>query len=120
MGRAPRWRGISASAGTRQFLAGIEGEYVGIRGLDPDVLHCFIDRRIAPGYIAWAFIGMHGIAQIGLACRAPVKPDLPALMAKLGRLLDLEGARLIGRRGGVIPVGGRVRNVVRRSRATGG
>jgi flavin-dependent dehydrogenase len=93
----------------KEFLTGIEGEYVGIRGLDPDVLHCFIDRRIAPGYIAWAFIGMHGIAQIGLACRAPVKPDLPALMAKLGRLLDLEGARLIGRRGGVIPVGGRVR-----------
>lgn len=93
----------------KEFLAGIEGEYVGIRGLDPDVLHCFIDRQIAPGYIAWAFIGMHGIAQIGLACRAPVKPDLPALMAKLGRLLDLEGARLIGRRGGVIPVGGRVR-----------
>ncbi len=93
----------------RQFLTGIEGEYVGVRSLDPDVLHCFIDRRIAPGYIAWAFIGMHGIAQIGLACRAPVRPDLPALMAKLGRLFDLEDARLIGRRAGVIPVGGRVR-----------
>jgi flavin-dependent dehydrogenase len=93
----------------KQFLTGIEGEYVGIRGLDPDILHCFIDRQIAPGYIAWAFIGMHGIAQVGLASRPPVKPDLPALMAKLGRLFDLEGARLIGRRSGVIPVGGRVR-----------
>lgn len=91
-----------------QFLTGIEGEYVGIRGLDPDVLHCFIDRRIAPGYIAWAFIGVHGIAQIGLACRAPVKPDLRGLMAKLGRLFDFQDARLIGRRAGVIPVGGRV------------
>ncbi len=93
----------------RQFLTGIEGEYVGIRGLDPGVLHCFIDRQLAPGYIAWAFIGLHGIAQIGLACRPPVKPDLPALMAKLGRLFDLEDARLIGRRAGVIPVGGRVK-----------
>lgn len=93
----------------RQFLAGIEGEYVGIRGLDPDRLHCFIDRRLAPGYIGWAFIGVHGIAQIGLASRSPVKPDLPAFMAKLSRIFDLEGARLIGRRSGVIPVGGRVK-----------
>ena len=93
----------------RLFLTGIEGEYVGVRGLDPDVLHCFIDREIAPGYIAWAFVGMHGIAQIGLACRAPVKPDLSALMAKLGQLFDLQDARLIGRRAGVIPVGGRVK-----------
>jgi digeranylgeranylglycerophospholipid reductase len=94
----------------RQFLAGLEGEYVGIRGLDPDRLHCFIDRRLAPGYIGWAFIGVHGIAQIGLAARSPVKPDLDAFMTKLSRIFDLNGARLIGRRGGVIPVGGRVKN----------
>jgi len=94
----------------RQFLAGIEGEYVGIRGLDPDRLHCFIDRRLAPGYIGWAFIGVHGIAQVGLASRSPVKPDLDAFMAKLSGIFDLQGARLIGRRGGVIPVGGRVKN----------
>jgi digeranylgeranylglycerophospholipid reductase len=93
----------------RQFLMGVEGEYVGVRGLDPDRLHCFIDRRLAPGYIGWAFIGLHGIAQIGLAARSPVKPDLPAFLAKLSRVFDLDGARLIGRRGGFIPVGGRVK-----------
>jgi digeranylgeranylglycerophospholipid reductase len=92
----------------RRFLMGVEGEYVGVRGLDPDRLHCFIDRRLAPGYIGWALIGMHGIAQIGLAARSPAKPDLPAFMAKLSRIFDLDGARLIGRRGGPIPIGGRV------------
>ena len=61
-----------------------------------------------PGYIGWAFIGVGGVAQVGLACRQPVRPDLDAFMAKLGRLFDLGSARVIGRRGGLIPVGGRV------------
>jgi flavin-dependent dehydrogenase len=93
----------------REFLAGVEAEIVGVHGLDPDRLHCFIDRRLAPGYIGWAFVGMHGIAQVGLACRPPARPDLRGFMSKLGRIADLGNGRLIGRRGGPIPVGGRVR-----------
>jgi flavin-dependent dehydrogenase len=61
-----------------------------------------------PGYIGWAFIGVGGVAQVGLACRQPVRPDLDGFMARLARILDLGDARVIGRRGGLIPVGGRV------------
>jgi len=48
------------------------------------------------------------VAQVGLACRQPVRPDFDGFMAKLARLFDFGSARIIGRRGGLIPVGGRV------------
>lgn len=92
----------------RAFLLGVEAEIVGLRGLDPDRLHCFIDSELIPGYIGWAFIGVGGIAQVGLACRRPARPDLPAFIARLARCCDVGDARVIGRRGGLIPVGGRV------------
>jgi flavin-dependent dehydrogenase len=92
----------------RDFLLGVEAEVLGLRGLDPDRLHCFLDSRLMPGYIGWAFIGVGGVAQIGLACRQPARPDLDGFMARLARLFDLGNARVIGRRGGLIPVGGRV------------
>ena len=92
----------------RDFLAGVEAEFVGIRNLDPDRMHCFVDSILAPGYIGWAFIGVHGIAQVGLACRHPARPDLRAFVARLRTIFDFDHARLIGRRGGLIPVGGRV------------
>jgi flavin-dependent dehydrogenase len=90
------------------YLVGVEAEMVGVRRLDPDRLHCFLDSEVIPGYIGWAFIGVGGIAQVGLACRLPTRPDLQAFIGKLSRCFDMAGARLIGKRGGLIPVGGRV------------
>ena len=92
----------------RAFLLGIEAEILGLGGLDPDRLHCFLDARLMPGYIGWAFIGVGGVAQVGLACRQPIRPDFDGFMAKLARLFDTGDVRVIGRRGGLIPVGGRV------------
>jgi len=92
----------------RHFLAGVEGEFVGLRNLDPDCLHCFVDSELAPGYIGWAFIGMHGVAQVGLACRQPARPNLRTFVARLAKLFDFDQATLVGHRGGLIPVGGRV------------
>lgn len=91
-----------------EFLVGLEAEVMGLRGLDPDRLHCFLDAMMIPGYIGWAFIGTGGIAQVGLACRRPARPDLAAFMAKLGRVCDIGDAKVVGRRSGLIPVGGRV------------
>lgn len=89
----------------REFLLGVEAEFRGLP-LAEDRLHCLLDSRIAPGYIGWMFQGVNGITQVGLACRRPHKPDLGALLSKLAPLADFSAAQLVGRRGGLIPVGG--------------
>lgn len=91
-----------------KFLLGVETEYANVGGVDPDRLHCFLDGRLAPGYIGWVVPGVGGITQVGLACRRPATPDLPAFEAKLSRLFDFSGARPVARRGGLIPIGGPV------------
>ena len=49
-----------------------------------------------------------GLIHVGLACRQPDRPQLDAFERKLARLFDFSGARRVGRRGGLIPVGGPV------------
>ncbi len=92
----------------RAFLLGVEAEYEDVRGVDPDRLHCFVDYTLARGYIGWAVSGVHGITQVGLALRRPLRPDLAAFERKLARVFDFSQARCIGHRGGLIPCGGRV------------
>lgn len=100
-------RELGLGTNTR-FLVGAELEMDGVRGVDPDRLHCFLDAELAPGYIAWVVPGVRGITQVGLACRADRKPDLEALRRKLAPLFDFSQARVVARRTGLIPVGGRV------------
>jgi flavin-dependent dehydrogenase len=89
----------------RDFLLGVEAEFRGLP-LGEDRLHCFLDSRLAPGYIGWMFQGCNGITQVGLACRRPHRPDLAAFLDKLAPLADFGAAQLVGKRGGLIPVGG--------------
>ena len=42
----------------------------GVEIAEPHKLHCFIDRRLALGYIAWIGSGV-GVVQVGLARRFP-------------------------------------------------
>jgi flavin-dependent dehydrogenase len=77
-----------------------------VRVVDQVRLHCFLDSQLAPGYIGWVIPGMGGITQIGLACRRPYRPDLQAFRRKLEKLFDFSCAQAVGRRGGLIPVGG--------------
>ena len=72
----------------REYLLGVEGEYRFVAGVDDAFLHCFLDRRLAPGYIGWVVPGVDGLVQVGLACRRPQRPDLPAFERKLARLFD--------------------------------
>jgi flavin-dependent dehydrogenase len=97
----------------RAFLLGIEAEYEGVAGIDPDRLHCFLDSELAPGYIGWVVPGVDGMAQIGLAARWPHKPSLSAFERKIAPLFDWGRARRIARRSGRIPVGGRVARFAR-------
>lgn len=109
----------SAGLGTnRRFLAGVEHEFSSAALADPDKLHCFIDRRIAPGYIAWVLAGV-GVVQAGLARKAGYagpngwRPDdaMAALLEKIAPVIDLRNLRPSSVRAGLIPCGGVVRPV---------
>jgi len=109
----------SAGLGTNErFLAGVEHEFAGVALADPGKLHCFIDRQLAPGYIAWVLAGVGGV-QAGLARRAGKaepggwRPDdaMAAFLTKIAPVIDLRNARPSSVRAGLIPCGGMVRPV---------
>ncbi|MEO8667457.1 MAG: NAD(P)/FAD-dependent oxidoreductase [Bauldia sp.] len=89
----------------RRFLTGLEIELELDDAIDPRFLHCFVDSRLAPGYIAWAAPGPESI-QVGLAVRDGAKPDLGAFMARTERLFGWSSRKIVGRRAGLIPCGG--------------
>lgn len=99
-------RDFGLSANT-EFLIGVEAEYEGVGNVDPNRLHCFLDSELAPGYIGWVIPGVD-ITQVGLACRLPGKPRLTTFVNKIASVFDMTHAKLLHRRGGLIPVGGRV------------
>jgi digeranylgeranylglycerophospholipid reductase len=106
---------LGLGASTR-FLAGVEYEYAGATLAAHDKLHCFINRRLARGYIGWIFAGVNGV-QAGLARRLDgpgvLKPDeaMDAFLAKIAPVIDLRGAKPTGIRAGIIPCGGVVHPV---------
>jgi geranylgeranyl reductase family protein len=89
----------------RKFLTGLEVELEPDDRVDPRFLHCFIDSRVAPGYIAWAAPGPDTI-QLGLAVRDGAKPDLATFMARTEPAFHWSQMRVVGRRSGLIPCGG--------------
>ncbi|MFS2036687.1 NAD(P)/FAD-dependent oxidoreductase [Polaromonas sp. CT11-55] len=98
-----------------QFLFGIEHEY-GQARLDVNLLHCFIDRKLAPGYIGWAVAGV-GIQQIGLARRMsasgvpPKQTWMDSFTAKIAPHVDVGNAAPLATRAGMIPCGGVLKRV---------
>ncbi len=103
----------------QHFLFGVEHEYADAP-MDPGFLHCFIDRRLAPGYIGWALAGV-GVSQVGLARRMPpaVKADadrrvrLDDFLHKVRGVVDTKGATPVAVRAGMIPCGGLLPRVAR-------
>lgn len=60
----------------RAFLFGVEVEFEGAAGLDPDRLHVFLTPELARGYMGWAVPGL-GVTRVGIAARtgrAPARP----------------------------------------------
>ena len=99
----------------REFLFGVEHEYARAE-LEPNYLHCFLDARLAPGYIGWGFAGV-GVTQVGLARRVSHgtrqgRLDLGAFLRKVDGHLRPQGAPL-SIRAGMIPCGGRLPRVGR-------
>lgn len=102
--RVARLAGLGTNT---RMLTGVEYEFTGVRGVDPERLHVFLDSRLAPGYIGWVVPGV-GITQVGLASSGGGRPDLAAFVERLGEVFDFRAAEVRSRRGGPIPVGGPV------------
>ncbi len=99
----------------RDFLFGMEYEYTGLDIPADDRLHCFIDRRLAPGYIGWIVPGV-GVTQVGLARRMKRDPDamkrvMDRYLEKIARVIDLPDCEPLSVRAGMIPCGGVIRPV---------
>lgn len=98
--------------GVSDFLYGIEYEFPGLQLREPDALHCFISKRLAPGYIGWAAQNPCGV-QLGLAFRhARTRlgvPDIDGLRGVVGEYIGLPADAVpAATRAGLIPCGGPV------------
>jgi flavin-dependent dehydrogenase len=96
------------------WIVGLEDVITGVPLEGPPRLHCFLEPKLAPGYLAWVahdgeelHIGVGGYASSFEPSRA-----LGIFKASLSSIVDLRNARQVERRGGRIPVGGVLRNIV--------
>lgn len=105
--RSPVAKLLGLDRNTR-YLKGVEYAYETL----PDAelsLHCFVNREFAPGYIGWVLPGV-GVTQVGLACHSSHKVDLPGFIRHIDPLFGLSSRRILEKRGGIIPIGGLLRN----------
>jgi len=92
----------------REWIAAAE-EVLSLPSSDgPPRFHCFVDPQIAPGYLAWyvddgreVHLGVGGYPDRFNAAHA-----LRQFRSRIESMFDLQGARLLEKRGGMIPVGG--------------
>lgn len=96
-----------------EWIVGVENVYEDLQLNGPPRLLCFLDPKLAPGYIAWiaydgeqAHVGVGGYSE-----RFDPLASLDQFQQKVSDIAPLTGAKLIERRGGRIPVGGVLRNI---------
>jgi flavin-dependent dehydrogenase len=98
----------------REFIVGVEEVWTGAALEGEPILHCFLDSKLAPGYLAWVTNDGEEI-HIGVGgYYAGVNPReaLEKFKAKvIGKFVDLREARLAEKRGGKIPVGGVLKRI---------
>src|SRR5947207_7061106 len=97
----------------REWIVGVEEVLEGVPLEGPPRFHCFLDPRLAPGYLGWL---VHDGEEVHLGVGGyPARFDplkaLREFRASLNGMVDLSRARLIERRGGRIPVGGVLRRI---------
>lgn len=102
--RVARELGLSEN---RRWIVGYEEVYHRATPTGEPRLHCFFDRNYAPGYIAWVADdgqGLHlGVGGYGRKFQPPAALD--RFRDSVADLISLEGASLVERRGGRIPIG---------------
>ncbi len=99
----------------QKFLFGMEYEFTSLTLPADDRLHCFIDRKLAPGYIGWIVPGV-GVTQIGLARRMSRDPEamkrvMEKFLKKISGIAEVQNREPTSIRAGTIPCGGVVRPV---------
>ncbi len=97
----------------REWIVGVEDVVSNVPLHGPPRLHCFLDPKIAPGYLAWvAHDGEEThIGVGGYAARFDPLRALNEFRSSLKDIVDLSKARGVERRGGRIPVGGVLRHI---------
>jgi flavin-dependent dehydrogenase len=97
----------------REWIVGVEEVLAGVPLKGPPRFHCFLDPRLAPGYLAWL---VHDGEEVHLGVGGyPARFDplkaLREFRASVSGIVDLREAQLIERRGGRIPVGGVLQHI---------
>jgi flavin-dependent dehydrogenase len=97
-----------------EFIIGVEEIYENIKIENEPRLHCFLDAELANGYLAW-------VTNDGVDCHIGVggyyagenaREALELFKQKvIGKIVDLNEAKLVEKRGGKIPVGGVLRKI---------
>jgi flavin-dependent dehydrogenase len=95
----------------REFIVGVESVLHGAVLDGPPRLLCFLDPKLAPGYIAWiAHDGEE--THLGVGGYPSLFDPVPALQdfrSRVADIIDLRNAKQIESRTGFIPVGGVLR-----------
>jgi len=98
----------------REWIVGVESVFQGAVLGGPPRLLCFLDPKLAPGYIAWiAHDGEE--THLGVGGYPSLFDPTAALLefrARVAGIIDLRNTKQIETRAGLIPVGGVLRNIV--------
>ena len=101
----------------REWIVGVESVFEGAVLDGPPRLLCFLDPKVAPGYIAWiahdgeeTHLGVGGYPSLFDPTAA-----LPEFRSRVAGIIDLRKAKQIETRAGLIPVGGVLRNIANSS-----
>jgi flavin-dependent dehydrogenase len=98
----------------KEFIVGFEEVYKGENLIDEPHLHCFLDSKLAAGYLAWVTNDgeeIH-IGVGGYPARFNPKEALEIFKQKVvGNIVDISKAEFSETRGGKIPVGGVLRRI---------
>ena len=96
-----------------EWIVGVEDVFRGVATMTEPCFHCFIDPRLAPGYLAWVVCDGEEthVGVGGYAARFDPARALEEFRAEMARTFDFTRARKVERRGGRIPVGGVLKNI---------
>jgi flavin-dependent dehydrogenase len=101
----------------RELLVGVESVFRGASLDGPPRLLCFLDPKLAPGYIAWiahdgdeTHLGVGGYPSLFDPTTA-----LQDFRSRVADIITLQNAKQIETRAGLIPVGGVLRNIANTS-----